>query len=34
VAGNVYDIAMFHAERHSTGSNFFVTTTIACFTVE
>jgi fibro-slime domain-containing protein len=31
---HIYSIDMFHAERHSTGSNFFVTTTIACFTVE
>ncbi|MDD5305959.1 MAG: fibro-slime domain-containing protein [Deltaproteobacteria bacterium] len=34
VAGNVYDIELFHAERHTVESNFKVTTTIACFDVE
>jgi fibro-slime domain-containing protein len=30
--GNYYAMDVFHAERHTTGSNFKITTNIACFT--
>jgi fibro-slime domain-containing protein len=30
--GNVYQMDVFHAERHTDGSNFKFTTNIACFT--
>ena len=29
--GSVYPMDIFHAERHSTGSNFRIDTTIGCF---
>lgn len=32
VAGNSYSMDVFHAERHTDGSNFKFTTNIACFT--
>jgi fibro-slime domain-containing protein len=33
-AGNRYDMDIFHAERHTTASNFHIETTIDCFVIE
>jgi fibro-slime domain-containing protein len=33
VRGQTYPMAIFHAERHTTGSNYRIETNIACFTV-